>query len=62
MSSYSPIPAVIEDLYPHFVMGPDPKLWPEYLEDNPVKGHGLYAFYQGLRLGLQIAAAGLEVI
>lgn len=62
MSSLSPIPAVVEDLYPYFVTGPNPDFWPDYLRDNPVKGHGLYAFYQGLRLGLQIAAAGLEVI
>lgn len=59
---FSPIPAVVEDLYPYFVMPPDPKLWPDYLRDDPIKGHSLYAFYQGLRLGLQIAAAGLEVI
>lgn len=57
-----PIPNIVEALYPYFVLSPDPARWPDYLQDNPMKGHGLYAFYQGLRLGLQIAAAGLEVI
>lgn len=57
-----PIPDIIEALYPYFVLAPDPERWPDYLRDNPMKGHSLYAFYQGLRLGLQIAAAGLETV
>lgn len=57
---YSPIPAVIEDLYRYFSVGPDPKAWPDHLQDDPVQGHGLASFYLGLQLGLQIAAAGLE--
>ncbi len=56
------IPDIVETLYPYFVLAPNPERWPDYLRDNPMKGHGLNAFYQGLRLGLQIAAAGLEVI
>lgn len=56
------IPDIVEALYPYFVMSPDPARWPDYLQDDPIKGHGLYAFYQGLRLGLQIAAAGLETV
>lgn len=59
---FQPIPAVIEDLYPYVVHIPDPEQWPEYLQTNPAKAHGLYGFYQGLRLGLQLAAAGLETI
>lgn len=59
---YQPIPAVIEDLYPYVVHIPDSEQWPEHLQGNPQKAHGVYGFYQGLRLGLQIAAAGLEVI
>lgn len=59
---YQPIPAIVEDLYPYFVTPPDPERWPDHIRNNPMKGHGLYAFYQGLRLGLQLAAAGLEVI
>lgn len=62
MYPYSPIPAIIEDLYPYLVNIPDREQWPEYLQDNPAKAHGVYGFYQGLRLGLQLAAAGLEVI
>lgn len=59
---FPPIPAVSEDLYRHFVMPPDPERWPDYLRNDPMKGYSLYAFHQGLRLGLQLAAAGLEVI
>lgn len=59
---YSPIPAIIEDLYRYFSVDPDPKAWPDYLQDDPVKGHGLASFYLGLQLGLQIAAAGLETV
>lgn len=56
------IPTVIRELYAYFTVGPNPKFWPDYLQDDPVKGHGLYSFYMGLQLGLQIAAAGLETI
>lgn len=57
-----PIPIIISELYRYFSVDPNPKFWPDYLQDNPVKGHGLYSFYLGLRLGLQIAAAGLETL
>ncbi len=57
-----PIPAIICDLYRYFSVGPDPKLWPDYLQDDPVNGHGLYSFYLGIQMGLQIAAAGLETV
>ena len=53
------IPFVVELLYGDFVLPPDPKLWPEQIRD-PVKGHGLYAFYQGLTLGLRLANACME--
>lgn len=57
-----PIPEVVEQMHTFFVMPPDPERWPDYLRDDPMKGYSLYSFYQGVRLGLQIAAAGLEVI
>ena len=44
------IPFVVELLYGDFVMPPDPKRWPEWVCGDPVKGHSLYAFYQGLTL------------
>lgn len=54
------IPLIVETLYRFLVTEPDPSLWPECLLKNPVKGHGLWSFYQGLRLGIQIADASLE--
>lgn len=54
------IPTIVEELYLYFVAQPDPRFWPDYLKDNPVRGHGLWAFYQGLRLGVQLADASLE--
>lgn len=56
------IPYIVEELYNHFVMSPDPRLWPDRLSDKPVLGHGLYAFYQGLRLGVQLTDACLEKV
>jgi len=55
-----PIPIVIEELYRGLVPGPNPTFWPEYLRESPVEGHGLWSFYQGLQLGLRLAAACLE--
>lgn len=54
------IPNIIEELYFQFSPGPMPDLWPERLRDNPVQGHGLWSFYQGLRLGLRLSAACLD--
>ena len=54
------IPFVAEELYDSFVPPPNPAFWPDYLRHDPVKAHGLWSFYQGLRLGLQLADACLE--
>lgn len=56
------IPVIVEQLYRCFVTEPDPRFWPEYLRDLPVKGHGLWSFYQGLCLGIQLTDACLEKI
>lgn len=55
-----PIPQVVDDLYDHFVAAPNPKFWPSYLQDNPIQGHGMWSFYQGLLLGLRLANACRE--
>ena len=55
-----PIPEVVDELYGHFVVPPNPAFWPEYIAHDPVKAHGLYSFYQGLLLGLQLADACRE--
>ena len=54
------IPIIVEALYRYFVTSPDPRFWPDYLKKEPVQGHGLWSFYQGLRLGAQITASCLE--
>ena len=54
------IPLVIEMLYRHFVTAPNPDFWPEYFQSDPVMGHSLWSFYQGIRLGIQLADARLE--
>lgn len=53
------IPNIVELLYYAMVTGPDKRLWPEHLRDDPVKAHGLWSFYSGLRMGLQLGAACL---
>ena len=54
------IPMVVELLYGYFVTAPNPDFWPEYLRKDPVRGHGLWSFYQGVQLGVQLADACLE--
>ena len=54
------IPAVIELLYYGILPGPNPEFWPERLRDDPVKGHSLWTFYQGLKMGLQLGSACLD--
>ena len=54
------IPVIVEELYRYFVTEPNPSFWPECIRNDPVKGHGLWAFYQGLQLGMQMADACLE--
>ena len=54
------IPLIIEVLYRYFVTEPNPEFWPDYFRNDPVKGHSLWAFYQGLQLGMQLSAACLE--
>ena len=54
------IPDMVELLYYGMVTGPDPALWPENLRDDPVRAHGLWSFYSGLRMGLQLGVACLD--
>lgn len=54
------IPIIVEELYNYFSHESTPDHWPRGLENNPVQGHGMWAFYQGLRMGFQLSAACLE--
>ena len=47
---------IMELLYNAWIGQPDPSLWPDYLRDDPARGHGFVCFEQGLRLGLLLAA------
>ncbi len=46
------IPLIVKLLYFGSVTGPDPRLWPDEMKDDPVAAHGLWSFYSGLRMGL----------
>ncbi len=54
------IPLIADSLYRYFVTQPDPQFWPDYFKKDPIQGHGLWAFYQGLQLGMQLTDACLE--
>lgn len=53
-------PIIIEELYNAFVGESQPFLWPERLRDVPLRGHGMWAFYRGLQIGMQLAAVCLD--
>lgn len=54
------IPVLVEELYYEFSHDPLPETWPRGFEDNPIQGHGMWSFYQGLQLGLQLSAICLD--
>ena len=56
------IPFIVDILYQYLSSPPDPRFWPDHLQDNPVNAHGLYSFYQGLQLGLQLACSCLKTL
>lgn len=47
---------IMSHLYDYWIGEPDPDKWPEYLQDDPVRGHGRYSFREGLILGLLLYA------
>lgn len=51
------IPEVIEQLYYNWVTIPDPEKWSEHISTNPILAQGLYSFYQGLCLGMNLSEA-----
>ena len=51
------IPEVVEQLYYDWVTIPAPEDWAEYIGKNPVLAQGLYSFYQGLCLGINLSNA-----
>lgn len=55
------IPKIIELLYYAMVTGPNPKVWPENLKGDPIKAHGLWCFYSGISMGIQLGSASFEL-
>lgn len=55
------IPCIIEILYHYFVGEPHCAHWSDHLKDVPMTGHGLWAFYQGLRLGIRLMNGCLDL-
>ena len=51
------IPDIMEELFLAWVPAPDPRQWPEYLREDPVRGYGLFCFSRGLALGLRLDQA-----
>ena len=51
------IPEVVEQLYYDWVTIPAPEDWAEYIGKNPVLAQGLYSFYQGHTLGINLSNA-----
>lgn len=54
------IPIIVEELYTYFSHESTPDDWPHGLEDNPIQGHGMWSFYQGLKLGMRLSAVCLN--
>ena len=54
------IPYLVEELYYHYSHNLVPESWVGGFEDNPVQGHGLWSFYQGLKLGMRLSAICLD--
>lgn len=52
------IPEVVEQLCYNWVTIPDPDKWSKRIGQNPILAQGLYSFYQGLCLGMQLSDAG----
>lgn len=50
----SPIPLIVEELYNYFAA---PEVQRGYPPNQPQTPHGLWAFYQGLCIGMQLTAA-----
>lgn len=54
------IPLIVEQLYHYFAWEISPNLWPDHLRKDPIHAHGLWAFYRGMQLGVQLADACLD--
>ena len=54
------IPYLVEELYYQYSHELVPESWVGGFEDNPAQGHGLWSFYQGLKLGMRLSAICLD--
>ncbi len=51
---------IFEELFRAWCAPYDPEKVPEYLRKDPVLAYGQYAFEQGFKLAMQLAAASLD--
>ena len=50
---------IFEELFNAWCLPYVPGQIPEYLQDNPLRAYGLYAFEEGFKLALQLAVCTL---
>lgn len=51
---------VFEELFLQWCVQPERREVPKYLQDDPVRAYGLYAFEEGFKLGMQLAVSSLN--
>lgn len=50
------IPEIVEELYFQMVTIPEKEDWPAYMRGSETAIKNLYAFYEGLRMGIRLSA------
>ncbi len=51
---------LFEMLFSAWCMPYDPKKFPEYLQGDPVRAYGQYAFQRGFQLAMELAVSSLD--
>ena len=51
---------IFEELFHTRCVPYDPQRFPLYLQQDPVRAYGQYAFEEGFKLGMQLAVASLD--
>ena len=51
---------IFEDLFLTYCVPYRPDLVPQYLQNDPIRAYGQYAFEEGFKLGMQLAVSSLN--
>ncbi len=51
---------IFEELFHARCVPYDPERFPQYLQRDPVRAYGQYAFEEGFKLAMQLAVASLD--